>query len=91
MVGGERPETGEARFRRFMEGLREIDREKARKAPASEGQKFTAETGPTRRGPRPPHFDRPAGRLTIGRELDDLRRRALMRDSAASHGRFVET
>jgi hypothetical protein len=38
MVGGERPETGEARFRRFMEGLREIDREQASKAPALQGQ-----------------------------------------------------
>jgi hypothetical protein len=26
MAGGERPSTTEARFRRFMEGLREIDR-----------------------------------------------------------------
>jgi hypothetical protein len=38
MVGGERPEIGDARFRRFMEGLRQIDREHARKAPASQGQ-----------------------------------------------------
>jgi hypothetical protein len=38
MVGGERPETGDARFRRFIEGLREIDREQARKAPALQGQ-----------------------------------------------------
>ena len=54
MLGGERPEIGEARFRRFMEGLREIDREQARKAPASQGQKFTAETGATRRVPDRP-------------------------------------
>jgi hypothetical protein len=39
MIWGERPETMEFRFQRFMEGLREIDRqEAARKAAEAKGQ-----------------------------------------------------